>query len=113
VASQDLIDLLGLVFQRFMSNDLQQLMEFCQTAPQARLVRSPSHLEVSSVVACAVEGKTEKRKRLSASPVPFGVTLSKATEGHQTGSLNLSQFVEDQNGPAIGQNHPSSLCWQG
>ena len=26
--------------------------------------------------------------------------------------LNLSQFVEDQNGPAIGQNHPSSLCWQ-
>src|SRR5439155_25994233 len=27
-------------------------------------------------------------------------------------SLNLSQFVEDQNGPAIGQNHPSSLCWQ-
>src|SRR5438874_376209 len=26
--------------------------------------------------------------------------------------LNLSQFVEDQNGPSIGQNHPSSLCWQ-
>ena len=85
VASQDLIDLLGLVFQRCMSHDLQQLMASCQTAPQARLVRSPSHLEVSSVVACAVEGKTEKRKRLSASPVPFGVTLSKATKGHQTG----------------------------
>ena len=27
-------------------------------------------------------------------------------------SLNLSQFVEDQNGLAIGQNHPFSLCWQ-
>jgi hypothetical protein len=54
-----LVDLLGLVLQRFMANNLQQLMEFGQTAPQVRLVRFPSHLEVASVVACAVEGKTE------------------------------------------------------
>src|SRR2546422_9233781 len=26
--------------------------------------------------------------------------------------LNLSQFVEDQNGPASGQNLPGELCWQ-
>ena len=29
---------------------------------------------------------------------------------YKSGSLNLSQFVEDQNDPAIEQNHPSSLC---
>ena len=91
VAAQDVMDLLGLVFQRFMAQDLQQLMAFCQTAPHACLVRSPSHLEVASVVAGAVEGKTEKRKRLSASPVPFGVPRSKATEGHQTGLGRLSR----------------------
>jgi hypothetical protein len=27
-------------------------------------------------------------------------------------SLNFSQFVEDQNGPSIGQTLPFSLCWQ-
>src|SRR5215510_6854035 len=77
-----------------MANNLQQLMEFGQTAPQARLVRSPSHLAVPSVVACAVEGKTEKRQRLSASLVPFGVTLRKATEGHQTGFRRLEREGE-------------------
>jgi hypothetical protein len=49
VASQDLVDLLGLLFQRFMSNDLQQLMEFRQATLQARLVGPPSHLEVSHI----------------------------------------------------------------
>src|SRR5262245_30442377 len=57
VASQALVDLLGLLLQRFMSNDLQQLMEFCQTASQTRLVGSPSHLEVPLAVARAVQGK--------------------------------------------------------
>jgi Resolvase, N terminal domain len=28
------------------------------------------------------------------------------------GSLNLSLFVEDQNGPSSGQNLPCELCWQ-
>ena len=30
----------------------------------------------------------------------------------ESGTLNLSQFVEDQNGPSIGQILSSSLCWQ-
>jgi hypothetical protein len=64
VASLALIDLLGLVFQGFMSNDLQQLMEFRQTAPQARLVGSPSHLEAPSEVARTVEGQAQKRALL-------------------------------------------------
>src|SRR5215467_11954578 len=79
------MDLLGLVFQWFMANDLQQLMEFRQTAPQARLVGSPSHLEVPSAVARAVEGQDQKRERLPAFPVPLGVTLGKAAERHQAG----------------------------
>ncbi len=58
VASQALVDLLGLLLQRCMSNDLQQLMEFRQTASQARRVCSPSHLEVPLAVARAVKGKT-------------------------------------------------------
>src|SRR5262245_10419879 len=61
-----------------MANDLQQLMEFRQTAPQARLVGSPSHLEVPSAVARAVEGQAQKRERLQAFPLPLGVTLGKA-----------------------------------
>src|SRR6266567_5141554 len=31
---------------------------------------------------------------------------------HLGWSLNLSQFVEDQNGRAIGANLPGALCWQ-
>src|SRR5438128_12689043 len=30
---------------------------------------------------------------------------------HKIVSLNLSQFVEDQNGPAIGQTPPCEICW--
>src|SRR5262249_56003558 len=68
-----------------MANDLQQLMEFRQTAPQARLVGSPSHLEVPSAVARAVEGQAQKRERLPAVPLPLCGTLGTAAEPHHTG----------------------------
>jgi hypothetical protein len=39
VAAQNLVDLHGLFFERFVPNNLQQLTAFCQTASQARLGR--------------------------------------------------------------------------
>ena len=65
-----------------MAHDLQQLMEFRQTASQTRLVGSLSHLEVPLAVARAVKGKAQKRERLPAFPLLLGMPLSKAAEGH-------------------------------
>jgi hypothetical protein len=90
-ASQDLVDLLGLLFQRLMAKDLQQLMEFRPATPQARLVGPPSHLEVALAVARAVEGQAQKRARLLAFPGPLGVACGQAAEGHQAGLGRLSR----------------------
>jgi hypothetical protein len=89
MASQGLIEPHDLVFKRFMPSDLQQLLEFGQTALYARLDRFPSHLDIAPVVTGAVQGKAEKRARLQASPAPFGVPFGKTAEGHHTGLRRL------------------------
>ena len=57
-------------------------MEFGQTALQSGLVGFPSHLEIATVVACTVVGKTQKRERLRAFPLPLGVTFGRAAKRH-------------------------------
>jgi hypothetical protein len=63
VATQGLVELGDLCFERFVSNTLQQLMKVRQTAPQARLVGFPSHLEMALVVVRKVVGQAQKRER--------------------------------------------------
>jgi len=85
VATQAVVDWLGLLLPRCMAHALHELRACGQTAPQARLLRSPAPLAVPSVVAGAGEGKTETCTRLSASFVLFGITLRQAPAGHHTG----------------------------
>jgi hypothetical protein len=69
VATQGLVQLGDLGFERLVPHTLQQLMQVRQTAPQACLVGLPSHLEVSVVVARAVVGQAQKRERLRPFPL--------------------------------------------
>jgi hypothetical protein len=85
VPSPGLVDLRDLVFERFMPQELHQLLALAQTALEARLGRLPAHLAIPLVVAGAVQGEAEKRQRLWASPAPCGSPLGKTAEGYQTG----------------------------
>src|SRR5262249_27305821 len=108
VASQALVALLGLLLQRCMAHDLQQLMEFCQPASQARLVGSPSHLAVPLAVAPAVQGKAQTRERLPTFSVPRGVAFGKATERAQTGVGRRQRKRELRQ--ALSQRPREALC---
>ena len=83
MAAQGLIELGDLGFERLVSKTLQQLMHLRQTAPQARLVGFPSHLEMSLVVTRAVVGEAEKRQRLRPFPLSPCLALGKGTERHE------------------------------
>jgi hypothetical protein len=83
VATQGLVELYDLRLKRFVSKTLQPLMNVGQTAPQARLVGFPPHLEISWVVARAVVGQAQNRARLRPFPWPPRRALGTPPERHQ------------------------------
>ena len=74
-ASQGLIDLHDVVFERFMPHHLQQLLECDQTALEARFGRLPAPLDIAPAVASAVQGQAEKRQSLWAAPVRAQISV--------------------------------------
>jgi hypothetical protein len=89
VATQGLVELGDLCFERFVPHTPQQLMKVRQTAPQARLVSFPSHLEMSLVVVRAVVGQAQKRERRWPFPLPARLALGKPPERHEARFIRL------------------------
>ena len=94
MATQGLVELYDLRFKRCVSNTLQQLMKVCQTAPQARLVGFPAHLELALVVARAGVGQAQKRERLRPFPLPPRLALGKPPERPKARFIRLEGSSE-------------------